>query len=100
MLGILIVIYILVNSSIVRESIRELREKLIMLPLSTSSFSFHPLHFVSSSVSSRKEGGKSGEEGEEREGENKSPPVWLSPALSRLSNRGLRSSLLFNLSTE
>lgn len=49
----------------------------------------------------RKLGGEEwrGREGE-REGENKSPSVWLSPALSRLSNRGLRSSLLFNLSTE
>lgn len=49
----------------------------------------------------RKLGGEEWRGGEgEREGENKSPSVWLSPALSRLSNRGLRSSLLFNLSTE
>lgn len=67
--------------------------------LDASFFFLLRFHFVSSSVSSvsaRKEGGR----WRGGEGENKSPSVWLSPALSRLSNRGLRSSLLFNLSTE
>lgn len=72
-----------------------------------TTFDFFFLFFHPSTLSlppfqrERKLGGEEWRGGEgEREGENKSPSVWLSPALSRLSNRGLRSSLLFNLSTE
>lgn len=70
-------------------------EESITLPLSFFFFSASTLSLPPfQRVSARKKVRRGGE------GENKSPSVWLSPALSRLSNRGLRSSLLFNLSTE